>query len=262
MRVQQIETSAAQWRVRLAVARARHRIWWAWTYSCLIGTVLALTISAVILSIVRLYLAEYRSGIYSALSAELVALAAILEGAFIGYFQWRALRRVFPTMSSGAWVGATIIAAGSGFVLSWLPTSFALSSALANRIGDVTLSAVAMARVFLVTGALVGLVWGAAQFAVLRLHVHDGGAWIVASTITWAVGFPALAFAAFWPDRTVSSTFHVLLAAGAGIVLGSLSGVLQGPVLVRLPSRLLHADPSSGGTRHRNSYEQQPELGS
>jgi hypothetical protein len=204
-----------------------------------------MTISALVLSIVRMNFAQYRSGIYSAVSAELIAIAAVFEGALIGYFQWRVLRRVFPTMSSAAWVGATMIAAAGGFVFSWLPTSFALTSALASRIGDNTISPLAMTRVFLVTGTLVGLLWGVAQSAVLRLHVHHAEAWIVASTIAWALGFPAVAFAAFWPDRTVSFGIHILLAAGAGIVLGSLFGLLHGRLLLRLRSRLLHARPQS-----------------
>src|SRR5688572_21693688 len=109
-----------------------------WVRSCVLGAVFAVTISALVSLLVRTYLAQYRSGAYAVAAVELVAIASVMEGALIGYFQWRVLRRVFPTMSSGMWVGSTMIAAGSGCLLSWLPTSFALASALAGRIGDVT----------------------------------------------------------------------------------------------------------------------------
>ena len=143
-------------------------------------------------------------------------MTAALEGGLIGYFQWRVLRRLFPTMTSGPWVGATMIAAASGCVLSWLPTSFALTAALAARIGDLTPGPGVVIRVCLVTGALVGLVWGVAQYAVLRLHAHRAGSWIVASTMSWTISFICLYFAAFWPDRTVSPLIHVGLAALCG----------------------------------------------
>ena len=110
-----------------------------------------------------------------------------------------------------------MIAAASGCVLSWLPSSFALTAALASRIGDFTLGPAVVVRVCLVTGALVGLVWGVAQYAVLRLHAHRAGSWIVASTMTWTISFICLYFAAFWPDRTVSRLIHVGLTALAGL---------------------------------------------
>jgi hypothetical protein len=243
MRLQQVETSSGQQRTWLEATNVNNEIYSAWRRACLMGAVFAVTISAIVATVVRMKLAEHRSGIYTVIAVETVALAAILEGAVIGYFQWRVLRRVFPTMSSSAWVGATMIAAASGCVLSWLPTSFALTSALATRIGDVTMSPWATARVVLVTGALVGLIWGIAQFAVLRLHVHHAGAWILSGVITWTLAFAALYFAAIWPDRTVDYTFHILLATSAGAVLGALLGVLHGGALVRLRSRLLNAHP-------------------
>lgn len=215
-------------------------IYGAWWKSCILGTLLAVAVSALVSVVVSLYLAEFRSGIYSIAAAELVAIAAVFEGALIGYFQWRVLRRVFPTMSSTTWVGATMIAAAFGCVLSWVPTSFALTAAAAVKLGDVTLSFPAIARITLETGALVGLVWGVAQYAVLRLHAHHAGSWILSNALAWTASFTSLYLAAFLPDRTTSPAFHIILAAIAGVVLGSFLGLLNGYVLVRLRSRLLN----------------------
>ena len=230
------------------VHAGNHRGWVrpAWLWSCALGSAAAMSISALAAVVVRTYLAQYRSGTHQVVGAELMALAAGLEGAVIGYFQWRVLRRLFPTMTSGPWVATTMIAAGSGCLLSWLPTSFALTSVLASRIGDVTMGPLVIARISLVTGALIGLVWGVAQYAVLRLHAHRAGSWIVASTMSWTVSFAWLYLAAFWPDRTVSPVIHVALGALAGLVFGLVSGLLQGHVLARLHSRLLlHTHPES-----------------
>ena len=93
----------------------------------------------------------------------------------------------------------------------------------------------------MVTGALIGLVWGSAQYAVLRLHVHRAGSWISASVVSWIVSFVWLYLAAFFPDRTTSPIIYIVLAASSALVLGSSLGVLQGRVLARLHSRLLVA---------------------
>jgi hypothetical protein len=140
----------------------------------------------------------------------------------------------------GAWVGATMIAAAFGCVLSWVPTSFALTAAAAVTLGDVTLSFPAIARITLETGALVGLVWAVAQYAVLRLHAHHAGSWILSNALAWTASFTSLYLAAFLPDRTTSPAFHIILTAIAGVVLGSFLGLLNGYVLVRLRSRLLN----------------------
>jgi hypothetical protein len=177
----------------------------------------------------------------------------VLEGGLIGYFQWRVLRRLFPTMTSGPWVGATMVAAASGCVLIWLPTSFALTAALASRIGDHTPGSAVIVRLCLVTGALVGLVWGVAQFAVLRLHAHRAGSWIIASRTSWTISFIWLYLAAFGPDRTMSPLIHVGLGAFSGLILGSVLGLLQGHILGGLHSRLLvPSHPATDGTDQRS----------
>jgi hypothetical protein len=211
----------------------------AWLRSCILGSTLALAISGLISVLVSTHLAQYRSGVYSLIAAGAVGIAAVLEGALIGYLQWRVLRRLFPTMTSILWVGATMIAATSGYALSWLPTSYALTAALATRIGDTTVMPFAMARISIVTGALVGLVWGVTQFAVLRFHVHRAGSWIGASMISWTLSFVWVYLAAFLPDRTTNPFLRIGLAALSGLVLGSFLGVVHGHVLTKLRSRLL-----------------------
>ena len=151
-----------------------------------------------------------------------------------------------------------MIAAGSGCLLSWLPTSFALTAALAGRIGDATPEPIVIARVSLVTGALVGLVWGVAQHAVLRLHAHRAGSWILASITAWATTFVCLYLAAFFPDRTTSPLIHIALGALAGLVLGLTLGLLQGRVLAELHSRLLassHAEGVEESAEHRRRLQ-------
>ena len=235
--VERLRTPAAS--ISISTGALNASVFQAWMRSCILATVVALTLSALVSLFVSGYLVQYRSGVYSVVRAELIVTTSILEGALIGYFQWRVLRRIFPTVSSRMWVGVTMIAAGSGCLLSWLPTSFALTSALASRIGDVTVGTAAAVRICLVTGALIGLVWGVAQYAVLRLHVHQGGRWILASVAAWTISFVPLYFAAFVPDRTTSPIVHVLLAAAASLVLGTLLGLVHGRVLVALRSRLL-----------------------
>lgn len=239
MRAQTIERPSVRGSAELVYAGSPGWVSPAWMWSCILGSVAAMTISAAIAVVVSTHFAQYRSGMYRVVALELMALAAVLEGAVIGYFQWRVLRRLFPTMTSGPWVLATMVAAGSGCALSWLPTSFALTSALASKIGGVTPGPTDIAKFSLVTGALIGLVWGAAQFVVLQNHVHRAGSWILASMTSWTISFAWLYLAAFVPDRTTSAMVSISLGSVSGLILGISLGLLQGRVLARLHSRLL-----------------------
>lgn len=250
MKVHNVETSNAMQQRQVAYGG------WvqpAWMWSCILGSLVATTLAAFVSVVVSGTLAQYRSGPYEVAAVELVAMTAALEGGLIGYFQWRMLRRLFPTMTSGPWVGATMVAAASGCVLSWLPTSFALTAALASRIGDHTPGPAVIVKVCLVTGALVGLVWGVAQYAVLRLHAHRASSWIIASTTSWTISFIWLYLAAFWPDRTMNPLIHIGLGALSGLILGSVSGLLQGHILAGLHSRLLvWSHPATDRTDQRS----------
>jgi hypothetical protein len=226
-------------------ASACDRICSAWVRACIAGPAIAFAVSAAMSVVVGRELAEYRANPQQLLSAGVFIAAAILEGGLIGYVQWRVLRRMFPTMSGPMWITATIVAAAAGCVLSGVPTSFALTAALASRIGDVTVGAAAAMRISIVTGALVGLVWGVTQYTVLRLHAHEPTAWILSNTAAWTIGFAAVFFAAFLPDRTMHPAIQIALAAGAGIILGGAVGVLNGWTLRHLHPRLWAIHPGS-----------------
>lgn len=212
-------------------------LWMRW---CVTGWVIALTLSSTIALIVSAYLVKYRSGPHKNTADLLVVMAAVTEGAVIGYCQWRVLRRLFPTMTKQSWIGVSIVAALFGYCISWLPTSFALMAALATRIGDTSTSPGAIAMFSVVTGALIGLIWGALQFVVLRLHAYRAGSWIIASTLAWMIGFLWLYLAAFIPDRTTTPIVYVSMAALSGLGVGLAIGLIQGRVLVKLRSRLLN----------------------
>ncbi len=220
-------------------ASAGASIYSAWLRGCVIGSGLALTLSGVIAVMMSLFLAEYRSEAARTLSVVIIAVVAVLEGGIIGYCQWRVLRRVFPTMSSAMWVGTTMAAAAVGCAIPWLPTSFATTAAAAGRFGDVSIGLFDAARLSIVTGALIGIVWGVAQYAILHRHAHHASIWVLSSTAAWAIAFAVVYFAAFWPDRTVHPFLHVLLAADAGVLLGLVLGLLNGRALLALRSRLL-----------------------
>ena len=240
MRLQELDRLAVRPpREAVSTATSGASIYSAWLRGCLVGAGLALALSGVMSVLIRLVLSEYRTEAARSLSAALVAVAAILEGGIIGYCQWRVLRRVFPTMSSRMWVGATMVAAAVGCVIPWLPTSFATASSAAAKFGDVSMSLFAAARLSILTGVLIGIVWGVSQYVILHRHAHHASIWVLSSTAAWAIAFAAVYFAAFWPDRTAAPFVHVLLAADAGVLLGLALGLLNGRALLALRSRLL-----------------------
>ena len=49
----------------------------AWMWSCILGSVVAITASAIVAAFVSTYLAEYRSGVHRLFAVELMAVCAV-----------------------------------------------------------------------------------------------------------------------------------------------------------------------------------------
>ena len=154
-----------------------------------------------------------------------MTLAGVLEGAALGLFQWRALRRWLPDLSRRRVVGATIAVAAGGWFLGMsvplLGTIFAETSA---RAGDAAVGPGpgpgAVAVFAFGFGAVAGALFGIAQGVALKPHVHGIRAWIAGSAAGWAVGLPLAYLAGSYGTMTMAWWQALGLSAAAGIGMG------------------------------------------
>jgi hypothetical protein len=165
-------------------------------------------------------------------ASRLVVLAAMtaagaIEGAALGWLEWRMLRRRLPLLRAGAWVGTTVAIAVIGWVVG-------MSASLFRGGGD---GAVAvepgLARVLVmaaVMGGAAGAVFGGAQWLVLRRYAPHAGRWIAIHVPAWAAAMAAIFLGASvpesgWPAWAVGASG----AAGGlcgGLLLGAITGLV------------------------------------
>ncbi len=151
----------------------------------------------------------------------LMVLAGVFEGTALGTLQWVVLRMTFPTIRARDWVGVTMAVAALGWFVGMLPSTLAGAQASRPMPSEPSLpTALALAVAF---GAVVGAIFGAAQWLVLRRHARGVWRWIVGNAIGWAAGLP-WAYAA-------GATTDISRATGVAIAVGVLAGALMGLIV-------------------------------
>ena len=161
-----------------------------------------------------------------------MVLAGALEGMSIGLFQWRVLRRVFPTLTARAWLIPTISVAAGGWFIGMLPQMFFEGGEGTQTTPEPSPQVVMIfATVF---GGIAGIVFGAAQCFVLRRHVSAATVWIWTNAIGWALAMAVIYLGASLPTAEWTLGAVVLTGALTGIVAGLTIGAVTGAGLVRL----------------------------
>jgi hypothetical protein len=167
------------------------------------------------------------SPVWLAAAALAVILAGAVEGAAVGYAQWRVLRGPLPGLAARPWVVATVVGALVAWTLGMLPSI--LMSLQGGAGTEPEISDAAQLLLAAVMGAVVGPVLGVPQWLVLRRFVPAAGWWVAANACAWAAGMPVIFLAAGSvpaDPSTATVVAAVLVAcAAAGAVVGAVHGV-------------------------------------
>jgi hypothetical protein len=163
-----------------------------------------------------------------------LALSGLLEGAVLGQLQARALRVIYPKLSTGLWINLTIVLAVIGWgVGAAIPTFVA--PALAPAFAEPALGpTLAFAALF---GMAVGAAFGAVQMIALRRGASRAFWWIPANMAGWGLGLPIIyAVATTMPDNAPGLAI-LLAGAGAGLCAGLVVGGVTGAFFRFMPPR-------------------------
>ena len=166
----------------------------------------------------------------------LLWVAATTVGWAIGFFVCEQLTGFFAQFAhlggDGLVIGAGIGIA-QGIVLRrrishkgwwWLVSSLGFGAG--KVLGEAATQAMPTAVGHLLTGAIIGLAVGAAQWLLLRRHVRASESWIVANVVGWAVGWSLISLA---EDAAGLSTLMVYIVGGMG---AALAGIVTGATLI------------------------------
>ena len=187
------------------------RLWWLWTLSCGIGEFFGLAVAAAFAALSAMFFGEPEAMPTRIACLLIMVMAGVLEGTSIGFFQWRVLHRVFPSLSTRAWLIPTIIVAGAGWFVGMLPPTI-----LGNGEGGETIPEpspfmiIAFAGGF---GAVAGVVFGFAQWLVLRRHTAHAIVWIWTNGIGWALAMNVIYLGA--PLPTADWPIAIVVVDGA-----------------------------------------------
>jgi len=127
----------------------------------------------------------------------------LIIGSAVGIAQWLVLRRRFAPI--GWWVVFSIVGFGVG-----------------KAIADAATPGIAATVGYGLSGAVIGVSVGIAQWLVLQRHLPRAGWWVPANVAAWAVGWTVISFAedaVGWPILTVY-VVGTIGAAVAGIITG------------------------------------------
>jgi hypothetical protein len=210
----------------------------AWLAGCAAGEVLGFGATALVAAALIA-----RFGLPATTTGRVVALAAMtslgaIEGASLGWFQWHVLRRAAPRLPRRAWVGATTAIASGGWFLGMLvPLVVHLrtgSASSADGAGATRMALPAYLAAAAIFGGVAGLLFGGAQWLVLRDHVRRAGWWVPANAIGWAMGLPFAYLAGRLGDVAASPVTSLALALAAAAAMGIAVGLATGVCLHRL----------------------------
>lgn len=177
----------------------------------------------------------------AAVAIPVLLLAGALEGATLGWFQARVLRRILPNLSPTSWTAATASAAALAWAIGLTP------SQLGERFADLSPAVLIPAAV--ASGLILLSSIGTAQWFILRTRVPRAGRWIWGTALAWTVAgglFTAVTTPLWQPGQPA-----IVIA-----LIGALGGLLMAATVAALTATLLlHivAAPEKRPNRERGS---------
>lgn len=200
-------------------------LWRRWVAANALGELVGLGLTGAVAAGAMLSIGARRP----VMAAGAVVASGAIEGAVVGYAQWRVLsdRIALPARR---WIVATVIGAVAAWAAGVTP-----SLLFAEQGGAASEPAIA---VQLLWAALLGLIAGPVlagpQALALRGHVDRPWRWIAANAAAWACALPVTFLApALLPAGAPAALVALGFAVGA-LAAGAVAGAVHGVTLVRL----------------------------
>jgi hypothetical protein len=151
--------------------------------------------------------------------------AGSVEGAVLGYAQWRALRLALPAVGWREWMGATAMAAALAWALGMLPNT------LMDAAG---VGAGGMIAAWVIVAPAILLSIGVAQWLVLRRHLPRAALWVPANIVGWILGLAPTFIGPALASETTPVWMLAAIAVASGLAMGCIVGGVTGWALLRL----------------------------
>lgn len=205
--------------------RSGWALWRGWVLATTLGELIGFLAPALAGVVVTRALMGMEGLAAPLLTFVVLVAAGSLEGAALGYAQWRVLRHAVPAIGWRAWTGATALAAVVAWIMGMLPNT--LMDATGLGMGVLIVSWIVVAPVLLLT-------IGVGQWLVLRRHVARAALWIPANALAWTLGVGATFLGASLVTETMPLLLAVAIGLAGGVAMGLVVGCITGGALAYL----------------------------
>jgi hypothetical protein len=158
------------------------------------------------------------------------ALVGVVEGGALAALQGRVLRARLPQLRVRDWIGATVAVAVVGWLLGMTPSLFLHHEPQASQAAAAEPGLGLILLIAALAGAAAGLVFGGAQWFVLRRYAERPGRWIWIHMPAWALAMAGIFLGATLPDAHSPGWFIAVTGAAGGVCGGLLLGAVTGLV--------------------------------
>lgn len=198
---------------------------WQWVLLCGLAELCGIALAAVWWVVIDLLQPKPTSALMFALVLLAKSCAGLLEGFILGAAQGLHLRRLLPGLDLASWITATCAIAVFGWLIgSAIPMSIEAQAASTQQpaFDPPPLQTALFAAVF---GTLVGIIFGTAQWLVLRTAAVSAHWWIIGNALGWGFALPVIYVAASAGDPQTPLANAVMLGVAAGMGAGLMIGL-------------------------------------
>lgn len=197
-----------------------------WVLYCGAGSFLGIAVAATTIFLLNEWLGDTPDNDARMLALSVMLLAGVAEGALIGLFQWRILRKLLPGITAKSWLGITILAAVIGWGLGMMPATWLEQQATQPTESSLLWQMVAGG---IGTGLVVGALFGLMQNMVLKHFVANQWQWPLYNMLGWGLAMEWIVLGAIFVDPSwpLPATIAVTAIAGGlgGLTLGGITAI-------------------------------------
>lgn len=220
----------------MASSSSNKRYWLNWTIACGMGEFLGIGVAAGIAFLHIHFLGEPQTIGQRLLVIVVMVLAGIIEGLVVGSFQWSVLRRKFANLKVPNWLIVTALGAATAWLLGMLPSTFFAPEPSTASSESLEFSGAQFALLAVLSGIVLGALFGAFQWVELRKHTAKASRWILANLFGWTVGLTIIYLGASAPLVETGLVAVIIIGTISGLLAGLSVGAITGLFLVKLKS--------------------------
>jgi hypothetical protein len=215
------------------------QIWRKWTLYCAFGEFIGIGVAGGIAFGVNATIGEPKTIVMKILVLLIMLIAGFFEGLLLGTFQWKALKDKLPSVPQKEWIFYTVLVAVLGWFLGMLPSLFFMPTNVKNN-QDLNFnfeSPLAFAVLSIITGLILGAVFGLFQWFVLKKYVEKASIWIVANSLGWGLGLGWIYLFASLPNENSNLVVNIIWGFIGGLLAGLSVGSVTGLFLIKLKEK-------------------------